>query len=326
MIASAFSLWLFCAPAQAATPPEEMFRQASGLFESGQLELAEARFSELRKEYPRHQLYWFAGLMWARCAREPADAENRFMALLKKENAPPDIVAECEIEVAHLNLAQDQFDDAEKAYADWLIGRDADERAESALFFRAWCLKELGREAEAVEILNALFGGARQPAWRSSAGLLLASLKFGAGDTAGARSIYSGISGTEWGRDARPQALMGAVRTAGTAAERARLLKEIMKGYPDSGEAAEAATMLAGKGKARARFGVQVGAFSQRANAVAVKSQWDKKGKQASILSRKMGSLSLFAVLLGPYDTREAADREVNILKAQGTRAIVTPY
>jgi len=326
MIAAAISLWLVCGQAQPATPPEEMFRQASAFFESGDLEQAEARFSELRKEYPKHQLFWFAGMMWARCARDPVDAEKRFNGLM--EQAPPDIKAECEIELAHLALLQDQFDDAEKAYADWLIGRDADERAEPARFFRAWCLKELGREEEAGVILGALYSGGRQSAWRSEAGLLLAGLKFGSGDTAGARAIYQEMAGADWGRDARPQALMGCARTAGTAGERTKLLKEIVKTCSESDESAEAGAMLGGKGKpkVKGRFGVQVGAFSRKSNAVAAKAQWDRKGKPAAILPRKMGSLKLFAVLLGPFESREAADREANSVKALGARAIVTNY
>ena len=296
MIAAVITLVLFSSPALPATPPEEMFRQASQSFESGDMGIAEARFAELRKEYPRHQLFWFSGMMWARCAQDPAEAEKRFTGVMEK--APPDVRAECEIEIAHLALMQDNFDEAEKDYAEWLVGRDGDERVESARFFRARCLKELGREGEAAGILDALVNGGKQPAWRASAALLLAGLKFGSGDTAGARVVYLVMAGAEWGRDARPQALMGCARTAASAGERAKLLKEIIKAYPDTDESAEAVVMLGGKLPANGRFGVQVGAYSRKTNAVIAKKDWDKKGKKTAILSRKMGSLKLFGETL----------------------------
>jgi tetratricopeptide (TPR) repeat protein len=323
---AAVPLLFLLGTAQASIPPEELFRQASQSYDAGELELAEARFAELRRDYPRHQLYWFSGLMWARCARDPVEAVKRFNDLMEK--APPDTRAECEIELAHLALVQDQFDEAEKAYSDWLVGRDADERAESAQFYRAWCLKELGREGEATVFLDSLYRGGRQPAWRSEAGLLLAGLRFGSGDVAGARAVYLEMSGADWARDARPQALMGCARTAVSAGDRAKPLKEILKSFPDSGEAVEAGAILGGNKKkaARGKFGVQVGAFSRKPNAVALKKEWDRKGRPASILSRKMGSLSLYAVLLGPFETREEAEREANSIKALGARAIVTAY
>jgi len=307
-----------------ATPPEEMYRQASLSFEAGDFESAEARYAELRKEYPKHQLFWDAGLMWARCARDAGEAEKRFTAL--EEDAPADTRAECGIELAHLALLQDDFDGAEKDYAEWLVGRETDERAEAARFFRAWCLKELGREGESAAILSGLVRDGSQPAWRAEAGLLLAGLRFGSGDLAGARSVYLELSATGWGREARPQALMGCARTAVSAGERSKLLKEIIRSYPDTDEAVEALSMLGMKAKSRGRFGVQVGAYSRKSNAVIEKKDWDRKGKKAAILPRKMGSLRLFAVVLGPFDTREAAEREANGIKASGARAIVTPY
>jgi len=324
MMIGAVVAWFLCGAAVAGTPPEEIFRQASLSFEAGEMEAAENGFSELRRDFPKHQLYWFSGLMWARCARDPGEAEKRFVAVMEK--SPPDIKAECEIELAHLDLIQDKYDDAEKAYADWLVGRDQDERAESARFFRGWCLKELGREGEAAGLLDGLFREGKQPAWRAESGLVLAGIKFGAGDISGARSIYVEMSGAEWARESRPQALLGSARTAPTAGERAKLLKDLLKDYPDADESAEAAAMLGGKKKGKGRFGVQIGAFSRKSNAVVMKADWARKGKRAAILSRKMGSLSLYAVLLGPFETREAAEQEVATVKAQGARAIVTPY
>jgi DedD protein len=310
----------------AAVTPEDLFRQASASYESGNLAEAEAQFAQFRREYPSHQLYWFAGTMWAKCATDPEEAEKRLHEVLDAPNAPAEVKAECELELAHLALMQDSWDEAEKFYGAWLADHPADERGEAARFWRALSMRELGREDEAATALGELVMGGRQPSWRAMAGLLLGSLRFGQGNMAEARTVYREMAAAAWARDVRPQVLLGCANAAASASERSAAVKTLLKEYPESEEAASAKSMGGGKRKARTRWGVQVGAFSRAANAEAARKKWEKGGRHAAVTSRKMGHLVLQTVVVGPFDTREAAEREARALKTAGTSALVTTY
>lgn len=319
--------WLLAAgSAGAAAPaPEDLYREANAAFEAGDLETAAAKLQPFQAKYSSHRLAWPANLLWARCTTEPEEAERRFRKLAG--TAPPETRKECELEVARLLVLRDRYEDAERAYAAFLESNPEDERAEEASYWRAACLKALGREAEAGSIAEAELRKGRQDRWRALSGILLGTIKYAKGDSAGAHALFTEIAAAPWGADVRPQALLGAAKSVKDPDEVRRLCNAVIKGYPDSPEADEARRLINASPEAGARFGVQVGAFAQPGNAAAERKKWTKRGKKVVVLKRKHESFGeLFFVLLGPYPTREQADLVAKELKGEGVSCRVSAY
>jgi len=295
----------------------------------GDYEAAEAKFAQFRKEYPGHQLYWFASTQWAKCTTDPDEGEKRFKSLLESDRIPPEVKSECEMELANLAMMEDTFDEAEKLYSAWLADHPADERGEAARFWRGLCLREMGRDDDAAASLEELEKGGRQPSWRAMAGILLGSIRFGQGNLAEARRVYRELAAADWAKEVRPQALLGCANSAASAGERTAALRELASKYPGTEEAAEGKALAQarpGKKVTGPRWGVQVGAYSRMGNATAAKKQWEAKGKHAAIAERKLGHLALHIVVIGPFGTREAAEREARAIKTAGSAALVTTY
>ena len=313
--------WLLLASAAlAASGPGDLYREATTAFESGDRAIAEAKLTVFRQRYPSHQLYWQASLMWARCARTPAEAAQRFSRLAQQ--APPETKAECELEQAHLLMLQEKFSAAAAAYAVWLKARPRDERADVAGFWRGVCLNESGRGGEAQKILAVVCSAGQQSRWRAQAGLLLASIKAGQEGVEAAHREYGKLVDAAWAADVRPQALLGAAQTATNTWKRKTLLKTLDREYPKSAEAAKARAMLKERVPAGIRFGVQTGAFAERAHARAQQQKLTKEGYRVSIVKRKRADVVLHAVLVGPFATRAQASLEAGALKARGHPAV----
>lgn len=62
-------------------------------------------------------------------------------------------------------------------------------------------------------------------------------------------------------------------------------------------------------------YGVQIGAFSNYANANSMKNRWMKKIQNVTIISKKSNGEDLYIVVAGKHSTREAAERELRTLK-----------
>jgi len=310
-----------------AVSPEDLYQEASSAFAAGDLATAEKDLVEFRKEHETHQLYWSATLMWARCAKEPGEAERRFREAAEK--APPETKAECELEIARMLVMRDKFPEAEKAFSDWLAANPGDERGESAHYWHSFCLKQTGRTDEAIKEAGSLRSEGGQDQWRALAGLLLAGMKSDAGDAAGAHEEYAALVATEWASGIGPQALLGAAKTSPTEWERKKLLNELTRKYPDSPEAGEAAKLLKTPGRVvTPRFGVQVGAYSKMANAQIEKKRVVAQGRKAAIIKRTQAGLSLFSVIIGPFATRAEAETAAREIRESGLAAVayVTTY
>ncbi|HLN48584.1 MAG TPA: SPOR domain-containing protein [Steroidobacteraceae bacterium] len=77
---------------------------------------------------------------------------------------------------------------------------------------------------------------------------------------------------------------------------------------------------------ARDSWSVQLGSFSSKANADKLVHQLKARGLSAYVISSGSGSAARFRVRMGPMPDREAAEREVDKLKAMGHVAtIVAP-
>jgi len=314
-------------PAFGGETPEDAYRDAVQAFESGKMEEAGGKLEAFRKRYPSHRLYWTAGLLWARSASDPASAEKRFRELAGK--APAGTRSECELEIAHLGLMQDRFEEAEAAYASWVKTYENDERRESALFWRGACLREMGKEKEARDVLAGLLRKGRQSMWRSLSALLLAAMEFESGDSSAARRSYLDLSNEGWAAEVRPQALLGAAKSSlalRRSGEGKKLLDEIIREFPDTYEAVEAKSLLEPSAVAAQKWGVQVGAFSQLANAEAVKRTCEARGFGVEIIDKLFGSLALKAVVVGPYENRERAESAARSFRGGGANCIVIAY
>jgi len=309
-----------------ALSPEDLYQEAASAFTAGDMATAEKDLVEFRKEYETHQLYWSATLMWAKCAREPGEAERRFREAA--EIAPPETKAECELEIARMLLMRDKFPEAEKAYSAWLAANTGDERGESARYWHAVCLKQTGRTEDAIQEAGSLGRDGRQNQWRALAGLLLAEMKSDAGDATGAHAQYSVLVAAEWAADVGPQALLGAAKTTKSDWKRKNLLNELVRRYPESFEAAEAGKILKGTSRAASRFGVQVGAYSKMSNAQVEKKRVIATGRSVAIIKRTQAGLSLFSVIVGPFANRAAAEAAAREIRESGLAAVayVTAY
>jgi len=319
------ALWMGSQAAAAGPAPEQLFREATAAYEAGDMATAQARLEPFRSKYAEHRLYWPANLLWARCTTDAAESERRFRLLAQA--APAETRKECDLEVAHLLLLRDRWADAERAYAAFLDANAGDERAELAVYWRAVCLKELGRPAEALGVAEGEWRGGRQDRWKAPAGLLVGSLREAKRDLAGAHATYVDLAEAPWAADFRPQALLGAAKTTKVAAERERLCRALIKGWPDSPEADEARALVHEPARAGKRFGVQVGAFAQSGNAAAEKKKWAKRGKKVIVVKRRHETLGeLYFVMLGPYPTRGQADSVAKGLKGEGVSCAVAVY
>ncbi len=241
--------------------------------------------------------------------------------------APPDTKAECELEVAHLLALQEKYPEAERAYGAWLAAYGSDERAEGARYWRALCLKEVGREAEAETVAAALAREARQEAWRGPAALLAASLMAARNDRAAAAKAYAALAVAPWGAPVRPQALLGAAKTAATVEVSRKFCRDLIRTFPDAAEAEAARELLHEPKHGGSRFGVQVGAYQKEANAKAEKAKWTKVGRKADIVRRDHASLGrLYFVILGPFPSFDAAVSARDAVRASGATAQITSY
>ena len=305
----------------------EEYRSAAAAYEAGAREKAGKQLEEFRRAHPDHPLAWQAGLLWARCTTEPAEAEKRFRAVA--ERAPEDTKAECELELAHLAVVQEHYAPAEEAYTAWLAAHGHDERAEAASFWQAQCQRELGRKDEALVAWKRLRDKGRQPVWRAQAGLAASSLLLEQGKAAEARREALGLVEASWARDVRPQARLVAAKAdlaLKRTGEARTLLAELAKENPDLPEAEEARTLLGAKTPAGPRFGVQVAAFSRKAAAAAEREKYVKAGRAATLLTRPSGSLMLYGVVLGPYASHAEAEQAREQLRQKGTEAFIITY
>lgn len=321
------ALWLaLLAPAgRTAPPPEDLFAQASAAFEAGDPAGASAQLETFRSAYADHRLYWPASLLWARCAIQPEEAERRFKAVMAQ--APADTRAECELELAHVAFTRERYPEAEVAFAEWLDAHPHDERAEGAAYWRAVCLKEQGKEPESVAAAQEEYLHGRQDGYRSLAGFLVATVTAARGDMPGAHRVFRVLAEAEWARSIRPQALLGAAKSAPTPAAQRKLGEALVKAYPETDEADAVRVLLKKPPRARGRFGVQVGAYKSPAFARAELAKWKKAGKRGKIVKRPApGFGSLQFVILGPYPSRGDAELEKDALKAGGTFSQITSY
>jgi len=62
-------------------------------------------------------------------------------------------------------------------------------------------------------------------------------------------------------------------------------------------------------------FGIQIGAFSNYANANSMKNRWMKKIKNLTIVNKQASGEDLYVVIAGKHSTREAAEKELQALK-----------
>jgi cell division septation protein DedD len=330
------SLWWGGRVMAAAPAPEDLFRDANAAYEAGDLAGAEAKLEPFRGKFASHRLAWPANLLWARCTTDPAESERRFRLLAG--TAPPETKRECELAVAHLLMIRNRNADAERAYADFLAANADDERAEEAAYWRAVCLRALGREPEAEPLAEREMRGGRQDRWRAFAGLLLGSIRLGRKDLAGARAVYAELAANAWAEDVRPQALLGAAKSSRNGEEAGKAARALVRDFPDSPEAAEARALVHPLADASAsgpasvsapasrRWGVQVGAFAQAGNAAVERRKWTKEGRKVVVLKRHHETFGeLFLVYLGPYPTREQAEAVAKELKAGGAECRVGP-
>ncbi|MEK7475162.1 MAG: SPOR domain-containing protein [Candidatus Coatesbacteria bacterium] len=321
----AASVWLGC-PAGAAGPaPEDLFSEATAAYQAGDFVKAAARLEPFRGKYADHRLAWPANLLWARCTTDPAESERRFRLLAK--TAPPETRKECDLEVASLLLLRERWKDAERAYAAYLDANAGDERAEEAVYWRAVCLRSLGRDAEALGLAEGERRNGRQDRWKALAGLLAGTIRLAAKDLPGANAIYVDLAGAAWGQDVKPQALLGAAKSTKNAAECNRYARAVIDGWPDSPEAAEARGLIHEKAPPDRPYAVRVGAFAQPGNAAAERKKWKQRGKQVVVLKRHHETFGeLFFVFLGPYPTKAKAELVAKELKADGVSCGVTPF
>ncbi len=318
-------LLLLAAAGRAAPSPEELFAGASAAFDAGDPDAASSRLDEFRSRYADHRLFWPASLLWARCATRAEEADRRFKAVM--ESAPPDTKAECELELAHLLLMRERYPEAELAFAEWLEAHPDDERAEGAVYWKAVCLKEEGKEPEALAAADGEYRHGRQEGTRALAGLLVASVARTRGDMATANSVYRALVDAPWAGSVRPQALLGAAQSARTAADQRRLGDRLIKAFPDSEEADTIRATLKKPPRTKGKFGVQVGAYKITAAAKAEVAKWVRQGKAAKIVKRPSPAYgSMQCVILGPYATRGAAEAERDAIKAAGSEALVTGF
>ena len=317
---------LACGPARAAGPaPEDLFRDATAAYQAGDLVTAAARLEPFRTKYADHRLAWPANLLWARCTTDPAESERRFRLLAK--TAPPETRKECDLEVASLLLLRERWGDAERAYAAYLDANAGDERAEEAVYWRAVCLKSLGRDADALGLAEGERRNGRQDRWKALAGLLAGSLRLAARDLPGAHAVYVDLVGAAWGADVKPQALLGAAKSATSAAECNRYSRAVIDGWPDAPEAAEARSLIHEKPPPDRPFAVRVGAFAQPGNAAAERKKWVQRGKKVVVLKRHHETFGeLYFVFLGPYPTKAKAELVAKELKGEGISCGVTPF
>jgi len=314
---------LVAGTAWAAPTAEDLYAQASAAFEAGDPATASAQLDDFRSRFADHRLFWPASMLWARCALEPGEAEKRFKTVM--DAAPADTKAECEMELAHLLFMREKYPEAEAAYAEWLDAHPHDERAEGALYWKAVCLREEGKEPEAAAAALEEFKHGRQEGYRSLAGLLAAAMTHTHGDVPGAYAIYRELAGASWARSVRPQALLGAAESAATPSAQRRECEALVKAFPETDEADAARAMLKKPPRTKGRFGLQVGAYKSLASAKVELAKWKKQGKSGRIVKRPApGFGSLQFVILGPYPTRTAAELERASMKAAGVDSQVT--
>lgn len=314
---------LLATAVRAAPTAEDLYAQASAAFEAGDPATASVHLDDFRSRFADHRLFWPASMLWARCAIEPSEAEKRFKTVM--EAAPADTKAECEMELAHLLFMREKYPEAEAAFAEWLDAHPHDERAEGAMYWKAVCLREEGKEPEAAAAALEEFKHGRQDGYRSLAGLLAAAMTHTRGDVPGAYALYRELAGAVWAKSVRPQALLGAAQSAATAAEQRKECEALVKTFPETDEADAARALLKKPARTRGRFGVQVGAYKSLAFAKIELAKWKKQGKPGRIVKRPApGFGSLQFVILGPYPSRTAAELEKAAMKAAGVNSQVT--
>lgn len=241
-------------------------------------------------------------------------------------DAPPATKADCELEIAHVRMLAERWDAAGEAYGDWLEAHADDPRADEAGFYRGVCLKTAGKTEDAEEAMVALQQHARQELWRAQAALLVGAIRLDREDKAGAYAVYRDLAAADWARDVRPQALIGAARAAPDAGAWKKALTELVKRYPASPEAAEAAAQLKQPRPATPRFGIQVGAYGRKRGAEADLKAWRARGRSVAVVRRAGMGLSLYCVVIGPYASRDQADADAAALKGRGVSALVIAY
>ena len=169
-----------------------------------------------------------------------------------------------------------------------------------------------------------VFRRGHQDEWRSLAGLLLATLQLGRGDTQAAHRSYRTLAEATWARRVRPQALLGSARTAPTAAGQRRWYEQLAKSAPDTDEGDAARVFLKKPPRSRGRFGVQVGAFKLVSTAREEVARWKKQGKPALLVRKSSPFGPLQCVIVGPFTTRALAEHEREALKASGVDSMLT--
>ena len=72
------------------------------------------------------------------------------------------------------------------------------------------------------------------------------------------------------------------------------------------------------------RFTVQVGSFTNRANADELRTRIEKSARDVSIMTAVVGGRTYYRVQVGVFDAHDAAEREARRLRDAGIDAIVT--
>lgn len=62
-------------------------------------------------------------------------------------------------------------------------------------------------------------------------------------------------------------------------------------------------------------YGIQIGAFSNYANASSMKNRWMKKIQNLTIVNKKSNGEDLYVVIAGKHSTKEAAEKELQAIK-----------
>ncbi len=314
--------------AAAADTAEDLYARATAAHAAGDLAGAGTASAAIRAGDPAHRLYWPASLLWARCATDPATGEQRLRAVAA--GAPAETKRQCELEIAHLMALGERWKEAEAAYAGWQAANPGDERADEAGYWRAASLDALDRRDDAEAEAGRIFGQGRQGGPRGLAGLLLGRLRAARGDRAGAHAVYTELVAAEWAGDLRPQALLGAATTAPTPAARDPLLRQIVKGFPSTGEADEARARLGGSRRPAGpadSIGVQVGAFNNAGMAKSVLGKFTRKGRKGKVVvSQHERFGKLYVVVLGPFPSRARAEAVLTEARRTEPTAFISKY
>ena len=73
-------------------------------------------------------------------------------------------------------------------------------------------------------------------------------------------------------------------------------------------------------------YGIQVGAFGNYENALALKNKMLKKNRNVTIVNKESNGENLFLVVIGKYSDREVAEKELRSLRSNNVGGFIIQY